>query len=85
MEEQKKPPQSAACQSTGELAKVLLAWSDHSLSDPFNNPHSLVEKPIALACFETTPHPAHNSAKNFPSTRTGGDCLLSEGRGRYTS
>ena len=54
-----------------------------SHSDPFSNSHSLVEKPMALACFETTPHPAKNSAKNFPFTRMGGDCLLSEGRGRY--
>ena len=54
-----------------------------SHSDPFSNSHSRVEKPMALACFETTPHPAKNSAKNFPVTRTGGDCLLSEGRGRY--
>ena len=51
--------------------------------DPFNNSHSLVEKTMDLACFETTPHPAKNSAANFPFTRTGGDCLLSEGRERY--
>ena len=53
-----------------------------SHSDPFNNSHSLVEKPMALACFDTTPHPAKSSAKHSPFTRGGEDCLLSEGRGR---
>ena len=54
-----------------------------SHSPPFSSSHSRVEKPRARTCRETMPQPAKNYVKNLPVTRTGGDCWLTDGRGRW--